>query len=160
MTISKYLSLDECTKSPTAKRLGISNLPNDVQIKAMMYVALNVFDKVREFIGGPLAASSFFRSDELNAAVPGSSKTSQHKDGEAIDIDCDIYGIGKNIDVFNFIKDNLVFDQLILEYPDVDGKPSWVHVSLVDHPKHNRAQVLVKLKDRYIPFGEFKVGMV
>lgn len=160
MTVSKYLSLEECTKSQNAKRLGISNYPNDIQFKAMQYVAVNVFDKVREFIGAPLAASSFFRCKELNDATPGSSKTSQHMDGEAIDIDCDVYGNGKNIDVFNFIKDNLVFDQLILEYPDLEGNPSWVHVSLVDHPKHNRAQILVKLKDRYIPFGEFKIGMI
>src|SRR6187549_3799881 len=107
--ISKYLALEECTKSQNAKRLGISNLPDEVQLKAMRYVAVNVFDRVRDFINAPLAASSFFRSKELNDATPGSSKTSQHMNGEAIDIDCDVYGNGKNIDVFNFIKDELIF---------------------------------------------------
>jgi zinc D-Ala-D-Ala carboxypeptidase len=158
--ISKYLSLEECIKSPTAKRLGISNEPTEEHLESMKYVAVNVFDKVREHIGAPLAASSFYRSKELNEAVPGSSKTSQHMTGEAIDIDCDVYGNGSNLDVFNFIKDNLVFDQVILEYPELNGKPSWIHVSLVNHPKQNRGQVLVKLKTRYIPYGEYKVGMI
>jgi len=158
--ISKYLSLQECIKSPTAKRLGISNDPTPEHLENMKYVAVNVFDKVREYIGEPLAASSFYRSKELNEAVPGSSKTSQHMVGEAIDIDCDVYGNGSNIDVFIFIKLNLVFDQLILEYPDAQGNPSWVHVSLVNHPKQNRQQVLVKLKTKYIPFGEYKIGMI
>lgn len=158
--ISKYLSIEECIKSPTAKRLGISNEPTDEHLKAMRFVAVNVFDKVRDHIGAPLAASSFYRSKELNDAVPGSSKTSQHMLGEAIDIDCDVFGNGTNLDVFKFIKENLVFDQLINEYPDVSGKPSWVHVSLVDHPKTNRGQILVKLKDKYIPFGQYEIGMV
>jgi zinc D-Ala-D-Ala carboxypeptidase len=158
--ISKYLSLDECIKSPTAKRLGISNEPTEEHLENMKHVAVNVFDKVREHIGAPLAASSFYRSQALNDAVPGSSKTSQHMKGEAIDIDTDVFGNGSNLDVFNFIKENLVFDQLILEYPELNGKPSWIHVSLVNHPKQNRGQVLVKLKTRYIPYGEYKVGMI
>jgi zinc D-Ala-D-Ala carboxypeptidase len=166
MNISKYLTLEEATKSPTAIRLGIDNQPDAKQLTAMRYVAVNVFDKVRDFVGASLAASSFFRSHALNDAVAGSSKTSQHMDGEAIDIDADVYGHGTNLDIFNFIKLHLVFDQLILEYPNKEGKPSWVHVSLVDHPKHNRGQVLVKLQDtptkknNYIPFGSYEVGMV
>lgn len=158
--ISKYLSLEECIKSPTAKRLGISNYPEPEHIENMRHVATLVFDKVRDHVGAPLAASSFYRSKELNDAVPGSSKTSQHMTGEAIDIDCDIFGNGTNLDVFKFIKENLVFDQLINEYPDIDGKPSWIHVSLVNHPKENRSQILVKLKDKYIPFGQYEVGMI
>ena len=156
--ISKYISLDEATKSPTAKRLGIENKPTKDHLENMRRVAINVFDKVREHFSVPIGVSSFYRSQELNDAVPGSSKTSQHRTGEAIDIDADIYGNVTNLDIFNYIKDNLVFDQLIGEYPDASGKWSWVHVSL----KYgvNRKQVLVKLKDKYIPFDQFKVGMV
>jgi zinc D-Ala-D-Ala carboxypeptidase len=160
MQVSRYISLEEATKSPTAIRLGIDNQPNPDQLKAMEYVAINVFDKVREFVGAPLAASSFFRSHALNDAVAGSSKTSQHMLGEAIDIDADVFGNSDNLSIFNFIREQLVFDQLIAEYPNKDGMPSWVHVSLVDHPKKNRGQVLVKLKDKYIPFGEYQPGMV
>jgi zinc D-Ala-D-Ala carboxypeptidase len=157
--ISKYLTLEEATKSPNAIRLGISNQPNEKELKAMKYTAKNLFDPVRIFVDGPLHASSFFRSQELNDATPGSSKTSQHMKGEAVDIDCDTYGNGKNIDVFHFIKDKLVFDQLILEYPDASGKPSWIHASIVEGGK-NRREVLVKLKAKYIPYSQYKVGMV
>lgn len=158
MMISKYLSYQEATKSPTALRLGIPNDPTVEHLDNMRFVATEIFDKVREFVGGPVAASSFYRSKALNDAVPGSSKTSQHMTGQAIDIDADIYQGKTNLEIFYFIKDNLVFDQLILEYPNVIGSPSWVHVSKTRNG--NREQILVKLKDRYIPFGEYQIGMV
>lgn len=158
MRVSKYLTYEEATKSQTALRKGISNDPNEEQLERMKYVAVNVFDKVREFVGGSLHASSFFRSEALNAAIGGSSTTSQHMKGEAIDIDCDTFGNGTNLDIFNYIKDNLEFDQLIAEYVDKDGMPSWVHVSL--KKSGNRKQVLVKLRKKYIPYDQFKVGMV
>jgi zinc D-Ala-D-Ala carboxypeptidase len=156
--ISKYLTYEEGIKSQTAKRLGIDNKPNKEQLENMKRIGVCVFDKVREFVEGPLHASSFFRSEELNKAIGGSSKTSQHMKGEAIDIDCDTFGNGTNNGVFDFIKDQLVFDQLIGEYPDASGNWAWVHVSLKE--TGNRKQVLVKLKDRYIPFDQFKKGMI
>lgn len=159
MMISKYVSYAEATKSPTAIRLGIDNSPTTEQLENMKHVAVNIFDPVREFVGAKVGASSFFRSDKLNTAVPGSSKTSQHKDGEAIDIDADMYGNSDNLSIFNFIKENLTFDQLILEYPDKDGMPSWVHVSL-KRIGEQRGQILVKLKQKYIPLSQYKVGMI
>lgn len=158
MNVSKYLTLEEAIKSPTAIRLGISNEPNEDQLVNMEYVANEIFDKVREFVGGPLHASSFFRSKELNDAVPGSSKTSQHMAGQAIDIDCDTFGNGTNKEVFDFIRKNLDFDQVISEYPDEFGNPSWVHVSKT--MGKNRKQVLVKLKAKYIPLSSYLIGMV
>jgi len=156
--ISKYLNYEEATKSQTATRLGIKNEPNTQQLEAMKYVAVNVFDKVREFVGGPLHASSFFRSEKLNAAIGGSSKTSQHMKGEAIDIDCDTFGHGTNQEIFDYIRVNLDYDQVIGEYPDAKGKWSWVHVSL--KKSGNRKQVLVKLKDKYINYSDYKIGMI
>ena len=159
MKISKYLTLAEATKSQTAIRKGIDNMPNADQLLAMKWVASEIFDPVREFVGGPLHASSFFRSPELNAAIGGSSTTSQHMKGEAIDIDCDTYGNGTNKEVFDFIRKKLEFDQLIGEYPNVAGDFAWVHVSL-KRSGRNRKQVLIKLKEKYIPFADYKVGMV
>ena len=156
--ISKYLSYQEAIKSPTALRLGIDNEPTPEQLEKMKHVATQVFDPVREYVKGPLHASSFFRSKELNDAVPGSSATSQHMAGEAIDLDADTFGYGTNRDIFYFIMDNLVYDQLILEYPDKFGNPSWVHVS--KKKVGNRGEVLVKLKTKYIKFKEYAIGMV
>jgi zinc D-Ala-D-Ala carboxypeptidase len=157
--ISKYLSYQEAIKSPTALRLGIDNEPNPEQLENMKHVAKEIFDIVREeCVKGALAATSFFRSKELNDAVPGSSATSQHMTGEAIDIDADVYGVGSNLEIFHFIKDNLIFDQNILEYPDRFGNPSWVHVS--KRRNGNRGEVLVKLKTRYIKYRDYVVGML
>lgn len=158
MKISKYLTFEEATKSATAKRLGIENEPDAEQLENMKFVATEIFDQVRDYIGGPLAATSFFRSKELNDAVPGGSKTSQHMTGQAIDIDCDVYKIGTNLQVFDFIRTRLIFDQLISEYVDKFGNPSWVHVS--KSKTGNRGQVLVKLKDRYINYKDYKIGMI
>jgi len=153
MKLSKYLSFEEATKSQTAVRKGIKNEPDEEQIEAMKYVAKEVFDKVREEIGGPLMASSFFRSPELNSAI-GGSKTSQHCKGEAIDIDCDYYGKGSNDYVFWYIKNNLTFDQLIWEFGTVDN-PAWVHVSR--RREYNRGEALRCYRrddgtTQYLPF--------
>lgn len=157
MKISKYLNYAEATKSQTATRKGIKNEPNEDQLESMKYVANKVFDPVREHIGGPLFASSFFRSPELNAAI-GGSKTSQHCKGEAIDIDCDYYAVASNREVFWFIKNKLTFDQLIWEFGNTTN-PDWVHVSL--KKEGNRGEVLRCFRrddgtTQYIPFDLFE----
>src|SRR6478736_3286846 len=99
MNISKYLTLAEATKSQNAVRLGIDNTPNEEEIENMKYVATHVFDKMREHVNGPLNASSFFICQALNDATPGSSNTSQHRFGQAIDIDCDTFNFGNNNEI-------------------------------------------------------------
>lgn len=153
MKISKYLTLTEVTKSETAIRKGIDNTPDKEHLENIKYTAENIFDPVREFIGGPLFASSFYRSPQLNSAI-GGSKTSQHSKGEAVDMDCDRYGVSNNKAVFDYIKDNLPFDQLIWEFGDRTN-PAWVHASI--KKTKNRHEVLRAYKavdgeTRYIPF--------
>ena len=91
------------------------------------------------FIGIPIGISSFYRSPKLNQKVKG-SKTSQHIKGEAMDIDADIFGGITNKEIFDYIKDNLDFHELIWEYGD-DDNPAWVHVSLKRVGK-NKKQIL------------------
>ena len=126
--ISAHLSLEECIKSTTASRLGINNMPPQSVINTLKIAAEKVFEPVRLHFGVPIFVSSAYRSPELNKAIGGSS-TSQHMHGEAFDLDMD----GKstkvtNAVIFNYIKDNLVFDQLIWEFGN-DTNPDWVHVS-------------------------------
>jgi zinc D-Ala-D-Ala carboxypeptidase len=128
--ISKNITYAEATKSQTAVRRGIVNTPNDAQLEAMKLVAEKVFEPLREWYGSPIRVSSFFRNDALNKAVKG-SKTSQHVKGEAIDLD--LGSVEENKKLFDYIKDNLEYDQLIWEY---DG--AWVHVSY--SATHNRKQ--------------------
>jgi len=136
--VSKNISYKEATHSTTAKRLGIDNTPNAEQFSNMVYVAENVFQPVREHFGVPIYVSSFFRSEALNKAVRGSS-SSTHTKGEAMDLDADVFEGVTNAQIFEYIKNNLEFDQLIWEF-GTDENPAWVHVSL--SKRNNRKQVL------------------
>jgi len=131
--ISKYITYLEATTSQTATRKGIVNTPGDKELINMQIVGIRVFDVVREHFKTPLRVSSFYRSLLLNNSI-GGARTSQHVKGQAIDIQ----GTGDvtNKMIFDYIKDNLDFDQLINEY-----NYSWVHVSYVSKEK-NRKQIL------------------
>jgi zinc D-Ala-D-Ala carboxypeptidase len=126
--ICKYLTIGEVIRSESAKRNGISNMPTAEHLENMKALGTNVFDKVREHIGKPIGLSSGYRSEALNNAIKGSSKTSQHCKGEAVDIDADIHGGTTNKEIFDFIRLNLDFDQLIWEFGTYE-QPDWVHVS-------------------------------
>ena len=143
MRISKHISYKEAVHSNTAKRRGIDNTPNEEQLYNMTKVAHNIFEPLRLYVGGAIKINSFFRSEELNKAIGGSSK-SQHCQGCAIDID-DIYGHKTNYEMFEYIRENLDFDQLIYEIGDATN-PDWVHVSYVS-TGDNRNRVLRAVKN-------------
>jgi len=133
--ISKHISYKEGVYSITATRLGINNDPSNKQLANMELIAENIFEPLRKYVGGPIKINSFFRSVKLNKAIGGSSK-SQHCHGQAIDID-DTFGVVANSDMYNYIKNNLDFDQLIWEFGD-DDNPNWVHVSYVSEENNRR----------------------
>tara|TARA_R110002167_G_scaffold277831_1_gene483715 strand:+ start:1748 stop:2203 length:456 start_codon:yes stop_codon:yes gene_type:complete len=132
MKISEHLSLKEVIKSNTATRHGIDNSPTDEHLANLKEVAENVFEPLRNWHGKAIGISSGYRSEALNTAIKGST-TSQHCKGEALDIDADMFNNGlTNAQIFNWIKDNLDFDQMIWEF-GTDEEPNWVHVSYVTH---------------------------
>lgn len=140
--ISKNITYKEGTHSDTATRRRMRNEPNEDQLVAMKVIAKEVFEPLRANFKEPIRINSFFRSAALNKAI-GGSRTSQHCNGEAIDID-GTNGI-TNKQLFDYIKDNLAFDQLIWEF-GTDKNPDWVHVSYAA-PERNRKQVLKSVKD-------------
>jgi hypothetical protein len=152
MQLSKNLSLAEIMRSETAKRKGISNMPTPEHIENFKLLAENVFQPIREHFGVPIHISSGYRSKALNTAV-GGSLSSQHCSGEAIDIDMDGTSI-TNAQIFNYIKDNLSFDQMIWEF-GTDTNPDWVHVSYESTGKQ-RKQILKAVKSAkgtsYLPY--------
>jgi hypothetical protein len=147
--ISKHISLKEATKSETATKLGISNMPNATELANMKLLAEKCFEPIREWYGKPITVNSFFRSIKLNSSISGSSGTSQHCLGQAIDISAS----ADNKKLFDYAKQNLDFDQLIAEFP-TNSIPSWVHVSYKN--TGNRKQILVAKKingkSTYIPY--------
>lgn len=161
MQLSKNLALAEVTRSETAKRKGISNMPTPEHIENFKKLAENVFQPIREHFAVPIHISSGYRSAALNKAIGGAGKTvngvyvpsSQHCTGEAIDIDMDGTSV-TNAAIFNYIKDNLEFDQLIWEF-GTETNPDWVHVSYESTGKQ-RKQILKAVKaggaTKYLPY--------
>ena len=143
LKISKHISYREAAHSATAKRRGLNNTPNDNQLDNMYKVADFIFEPLRMYVGGAIKITSFFRSPEVNTAIGGSTK-SQHCKGQAIDID-DVFGHKTNFEMFQYIRDNLDFDQLIYEFGTNDN-PDWVHVSYVSK-KENRNRVLRAIRE-------------
>ena len=154
MQLSTNLSLAEVTRSETAKRRGISNMPTPEHIENFKKLAVNIFQPIREHFGKPILISSGYRSAELNKAI-GGSLSSQHCSGEAIDIDMDGTDI-TNKQIFDYIKDNLNFDQMIWEF-GTDANPDWVHVSFAAN-RSQRKQILVAKKANgkttYTPYSK------
>ena len=136
MKLSKNFTLEEYSKSQTADRLGIDNVPSALHLDNARMLFERVVQRVRDHFG-PTVINSGYRSPALNRAV-GGSNTSQHSTGQAVDIEVP----GKsNQEVAIWIRDNLEFDQLILEgyKPGIPGS-GWVHVSYTNGK--NRQQVL------------------
>ena len=142
MRISKHISYREATHSATAKRRGLDNTPNQEQLENMYKVAEFIFEPLRLFVGGPIKIISFFSCGDVNKAVGGTSR-SQHCKGQAIDID-DVFGHKTNAEMFQYVRENLDFDQMIWEFGS-NNNPSWLHISYVSKAE-NRNRILRAVK--------------
>ena len=129
----RHFTMSELTYSRTAQILHISNIPSDESKANLVALVDNVLDKARDAWGKPIKVNSGYRCPELNKAV-GGVRNSQHLTGEAADISTGTKEGNKWL--FNYIKENCVYDQLINE----QGY-SWVHVSY-NRNGANRGDVL------------------
>jgi len=155
MNLSRNFSLSELTKSDTAIRKGINNNPSAEQVEKLKILCENILQPVRDRFGR-VTVTSGFRSVELCIAV-NSSANSQHAKAEACDFECP--GVD-NAEVADWIKNNLEYDQLILEFY-TPGEPNsgWIHCSYV--PEMRRASCLHAYRSegkvKYKPVtGKFK----
>lgn len=130
MKLSANFSLAELTKSQTALRKGIDNTPDQPAIDNMEKLCTAILQPVRDHFGIPFTPSSGYRSPELCIAV-GSTIKSQHAKGQAADFE--VPGVS-NMELAEWIRDNLEFDQLILECY-TGGNTGWVHCSYVHEPR-------------------------
>ncbi len=142
MQLTKNFSLSEMVKSETALRQGLDNTPGDTEIANLKTLAVNVLQPIRDSYGKGVKVNSGFRHPDVNAAV-GGSRTSDHCKGMAADIE--IPGVA-NADLAEWIKDNLEFTQLILEFytPGIPDS-GWVHVSY--DPNNLKKQVMTAMKE-------------
>lgn len=73
----KYFTIEEMTKSSTAKANGIDNTPSEEGVLKLQKLIEAVLDPLREWYGKPIKVNSGYRCEALNKAV-GGSDTSQH----------------------------------------------------------------------------------
>ena len=142
MQLSENFSLLELTKSQTAARKDIDNTPSPEHQENLKLLCTHILQPVRDRFERVVSVSSGYRSEELCLAI-GSKITSQHAKGQAADFE--IYGLS-NQELANYIKENLDYDQLILEYwKKEDPNAGWVHCSYKGNA--NRKQYLKAYKE-------------
>ena len=148
--VTQNFSLRELTRSETARRMGVENIPTEKEMQNIRKTAEQL-EKIREYVGRGIIITSCFRSERVNKLV-GGSPTSAHRFGSAAD--CDAIGMTS----FAFAKKliemrdvgKLVFDQLILEFPE-RGDGSWVHVGFRWHsPMRNQVLTAKKIKGKTV----------
>jgi uncharacterized protein YcbK (DUF882 family) len=124
--LTKNFSLAEMVKSETALRHGMENNPSPDELNNLLNLCANVLQPIRDHYQKGVKVNSGYRSPDVNAKV-GGSRTSDHTRGMAADIE--IPGV-PNADLAKWIKENLSYTQLILEFYTVGVPDSgWVHVS-------------------------------
>ena len=158
MRISQNFSLQELVYSPTALHAGIDqeeHLDTNA-IARITALTLKVLQPVRDQFG-PTKINSCFRSEPLNTLIGGSSKSQHCCSGTSAAADIEIFSEEiSNLQLAEWIRDNLEFDQLILENYDperiskITWKPEgpnsgWVHVSYSSIGE-NRKEVLRMVK--------------
>ncbi len=153
--ISKNISYKEATYSATATKHKIKNVPTEAHLKNMKTIAEKVFQPLREWCEHPIRINSFYRSPELceHPAINSSSR-SQHTKGQAIDITT--MGDKTNRELFEWIKENLDYDQMIWELggdPNKEGtSPRWIHISYVSKKANRNRTLQAKAKGSQITY--------
>ena len=137
MKLTQHFALAEFTRSESAKRHGVPNEPTPEHLQNLIVLCEKVLEPIRIKFG-PINISSGYRSKTLNHYI-GGSLNSQHCEAKACDIDMDGMGSVSNKEIFEYIKNELEFDQLINEF-----NYGWVHVSY--NLGKNRRQILDALK--------------
>jgi zinc D-Ala-D-Ala carboxypeptidase len=141
MKLTENFTLSEMVKSETALRNNLDNTPGAAEIANLKVLAEKVLQPIRDHYKRGIKVNSGFRHPNVNAAV-GGSRTSDHTKGQAADIE--IPGVA-NAELAEYIKDNLKFTQLILEFytPGIPDS-GWVHVSY--NPDNLKCQVMTAYK--------------
>ena len=142
MKLSENFSLIELTKSQTAERKGIDNTPSPTHRHNLKLLCTAILQPIRDYFNRVVSVSSGYRSEALCLAI-GSKTTSQHAKGQAADFE--IYGLS-NQELANWIRENLDYDQLILEYWTPESPNNgWIHCSY--NAEGNRKEYLRAYKN-------------
>lgn len=146
--MSRHFTLAELTRSATATRHGWDNTP-DATARHYLEKLMAYLDRVRDAYGKPIRITSGYRSKKVNEAVGGST-TSQHRLGQAADLQCaDLHALMRTIVALGG------YDQLIYEHPRRGSV--WVHVSVPADGKAPRLEVLDWDGRKYRHLDKYKI---
>lgn len=144
MKVSKNFSLKELTRT----ECRIDNSPGPRALMNIAVLAAKVLQPCREEFG-PIRVTSCYRSIEVNKAIGGSETSDHCAVGTAAAADFEVISEEiSNLQLAEWIRDNLEFKQLILEYYDPEnGGPNsgWIHCSY-DLAGNNKMDVRTKKK--------------
>ena len=123
-----YFTMSELIHSDIADMYNINNMPNIEHLDNILNLIFYVLQPLREYLKMPVIISGGYRShnlwQKLKDLGKNPAKNSQHLIGQAADIQV----MNKDLKmVFNWMKENLPYDQLLFEY-DLKGN-KWIHVS-------------------------------
>ena len=137
MKLSEHFTLEELTKSQVARRYRIDNIPSLGEVENLKKLCLPILEPGSKYYNRPISPSSGFRCVLLNRQI-GSSDTSQHITGQAVDFE--VPGVS-NKDTALWIKNELDFDELILEfYKEGEPHSGWVHCSYVGQSNRKKSR--------------------
>ena len=151
--ISEHITYEEATVSGTADRLGIDNTPREEVVEVMKRTAAMVYEPLINHFDCRIAITSFFRCPKVNSELERNpnimaSKKSRHMFGEAMDINGNVYGRVTNRQIFDWIQENVDFDQLIWEDLNGGQEPEWIHVSVkTGDGAKNRKEILKRFRE-------------
>lgn len=130
---SDFFTLEEFTRSSTAKRLKIDNTPSDEVIRNIEYGVQMVLDPLRRMLQTPITITSGYRCSALNKAVGGVSN-SWHTKGNAADIRVKNEEEAKAI--FQVLKTLPSVDTVLFEH---SANSIWMHVQwdMERTPRHH-----------------------
>ena len=128
--------MSELIYSKTALKNQIYNMPRLDELDNLLELIINVLQPVRDQFKSEVVINSGYRNQKLNTLVKG-AKNSQHLKGQAADFTVKNNSIEE---VIEWIKENLVFDQLINEYD------KWIHVSYNSRGINRKEVLYLKTK--------------
>lgn len=139
MKLTENFSLHEFIYSPTAEANGFDNRASVAVVANLQALCTNVLQPLRNHFNRPVKVTSGYRCLELNRKL-GSKDSSQHRTGNAADLI--VTGVPL-LEVFEYLRTTLPFDQLLLETNKKGSQ--WIHVSYLPNG-YNRRQANANYK--------------
>jgi len=132
--LSKSFSLEHMSRSDTALRRGIENVPNAGEIANLVRLCETLLEPIQSLLGVPIIVNSGYRSPVLNQALGGATG-SAHMDGRACDFKLP-HGMDLAEAFDQIRKSSIPYDQIIFECK------AWIHVAVAKAGADPRRQAL------------------